>query len=354
MAKAKQLKSGQWRTLVYSHTEIIDGRKVRRYESFTAPTKKESEYLAANFALHKNDRAPSTHITLGAAMEQYIQSRSHILSPVSLRSYENLKKTRFLELQSMQINKITQTMIQLSINQMSASLSPRTVSNAYFFLKATMAMFRPSFSFHVNLPKIYASKAAVPDEENFLTLLSLAKDTSLYLPILLAAVLSLRRGEICGLRWKDVDFAHSSIHVSFVRVRSAAGELLLKKPKSVTSERTIQAPSFLMSLLDDFRPADCSPDDFLFSFSPDSLSVRFYQFQKRKGLPPFRLHSLRKYNASVMLQLNIPDKYAMERGGWSNLSVLKNVYQQTFSSQRQLANDTINNYFSFLITPPKE
>ncbi len=50
MAKAKKLKSGSWRCLVYDYTDL-DGKQ--HYESFTAPTKKEAEYLAAEFSLTK-------------------------------------------------------------------------------------------------------------------------------------------------------------------------------------------------------------------------------------------------------------------------------------------------------------
>ena len=46
MATAKKLPSGSWRILVYSHTDQ-DGK--RRYKSFTAPTKKEAEFLAADY-----------------------------------------------------------------------------------------------------------------------------------------------------------------------------------------------------------------------------------------------------------------------------------------------------------------
>ena len=50
----KETPSGQWRTLAYSHTETIDGKQKRIYESFTAPTKKEAEYMAAEFMLNKS------------------------------------------------------------------------------------------------------------------------------------------------------------------------------------------------------------------------------------------------------------------------------------------------------------
>lgn len=50
-------------------------------------------------------------------------------------------------------------------------------------------------------------------------------------------------------------------------------------------------------------------------------------------------------NASVMMMLNIPDKYAMERGGWETDAVYKNVYQQTFSRERQEVDKKIDEYF---------
>ena len=75
MAKAKKLPSGKWRCLVYSHTESIqnneDGtvKKVRKYESFTADTKKEAEYLAAEYVLKKNRKLRPQSMTLGEAMQ---------------------------------------------------------------------------------------------------------------------------------------------------------------------------------------------------------------------------------------------------------------------------------------------
>ena len=50
-----------------------------------------------------------------------------------------------------------------------------------------------------------------------------------------------------------------------------------------------------------------------------------------------------------MLMLGIPDKYAMERGGWSTDNILKSVYQQTFSTEREKVDDLIDKYFSGII-----
>ena len=56
-------------------------------------------------------------------------------------------------------------------------------------------------------------------------------------------------------------------------------------------------------------------------------------------------HDLRHVNASVMALLRIPDKYAQERGGWKSDKVMKKVYQQTFSDERERVDDVIDQYF---------
>ena len=54
MAKAKKLPSGKWRALVYDYT---DSNGKRKYQSFTAETKKEAEFLAAHYCLNKKVRS---------------------------------------------------------------------------------------------------------------------------------------------------------------------------------------------------------------------------------------------------------------------------------------------------------
>lgn len=57
-------------------------------------------------------------------------------------------------------------------------------------------------------------------------------------------------------------------------------------------------------------------------------------------------HDLRHLNASVMVSLGVPDKYAMERGGWATNSTLKNVYQHTFAENRKTIDATIDDFFN--------
>ena len=62
-----------------------------------------------------------------------------------------------------------------------------------------------------------------------------------------------------------------------------------------------------------------------------------------------RFHDLRHYNASIMLSLNVPDKYAMERLGQSTPGLIKAVYQHVMSDKRDEVNQTVNTAAESLI-----
>ena len=61
-------------------------------------------------------------------------------------------------------------------------------------------------------------------------------------------------------------------------------------------------------------------------------------------------HDLRHVNASVMAMLHVPDVYAQERGGWATDNIMKSVYTETFSLERQAVDLTIDNYFERFIS----
>ena len=59
-------------------------------------------------------------------------------------------------------------------------------------------------------------------------------------------------------------------------------------------------------------------------------------------------------SAGVMVLLGIPDKYAMERGGWSTTHTLKRIYQHTFSDEREMMNQRMDDYFETLLEGTSE
>ena len=66
---------------------------------------------------------------------------------------------------------------------------------------------------------------------------------------------------------------------------------------------------------------------------------------ERAGIPHFRFHDLRHYCASVQHALGVPDAYIMQRGGWGNDRVLKEVYRHALKDKVSEMDDKANNYF---------
>lgn len=91
------------------------------------------------------------------------------------------------------------------------------------------------------------------------------------------------------------------------------------------------------------------PDEFIVKMAKNTIYSKFTSCIEAAGLPHMRFHDLRHLNASIMLQLGIPEKYAMERGGWTTNSTLQNVYQHTFSAERSAVDDKVDAYFNKLL-----
>ena len=89
-------------------------------------------------------------------------------------------------------------------------------------------------------------------------------------------------------------------------------------------------------------------DDFIVQMEYQTLRSKFYKLLAVYGYH-MTFHDLRHLSASVMLMLNIPDKYAMERGGWSTNSTLKLVYQHTISDERKKVDKKIDEYFNSIM-----
>lgn len=109
MAHAKK-RGRNWRCLVFSHFEIVDGKKVRRYKSFTADTKKEAERQAALWEYKK----ALNLLTVHDAIDQYINVKEAALSPSTVTGYRSYLKTgKFMPLEDLDVSEVDQRGLQL-------------------------------------------------------------------------------------------------------------------------------------------------------------------------------------------------------------------------------------------------
>ena len=160
--------------------------------------------------------------------------------------------------------------------------------------------------------------------------------------ILLAMFTGLRIGELCGLKWEDVDFDEKKLFVRRTVQRiTVSGELRktavrITSPKSETSIRVIPLPCFLIKLLKTFKDngdffilsGDCKPVE------PRCMAYFFKSVLKKLNLPNVKFHSLRHSFASCCLQNSFDIKTLSEILGHSNIKTTMNIYLHTSMEQK--------------------
>lgn len=338
MPNAKRLPSGNWQVKVYSHTEYVDGKPKRIRESFTAATKAEAEYQAALFK-RENKRKFSCDLTLGDAMQGYIDSKDGILSPATIRGYKTIKRHHLLELQEKQLSRIKNVDIQIALNQerKAKNWSAKTTKNVAGFVSASISLYREDFRFKVTLPEKERYDYYLPTQDDITALLAYTEGKELHTAILLAACLGLRRGEICALKWSDFNWKRKEVRINKATVLTDEDEWKVKNPKSYAGNRVLSLSDGLIAELQKVKSTGN-----VIHGTPTQISHRFRWAVSHLGLEHFRFHDLRHFNASMMMSEGIPDKYAVERMGHSTTAILKSVYQHTENEKRNAVNATIN------------
>ena len=144
------------------------------------------------------------------------------------------------------------------------------------------------------------------------------------IPLLLAVSLGMRRGEICGLRWSDIDFDSSTIHICNQRQRMADGSIVDCPPKSITSDRVIPVPVQLMKLLRDHRQIG----GYVCHLTPSGLNSAHRRLVRDLGLPPIPLHGLRHSFATACVRHGGSMKALQLLLGHSSYAITANKYTQ--------------------------
>lgn len=332
MATVKKLPSGNWRAQVYVGTDA-NGKRIRK--SVTRDTKAKA-LRAAELLAAQHEGIATGNISLGDAMDAYINLRRHTLSPSTIEGYEKIKRLYFLDLQKKNIQKITQTDLQRSIDQQAMRLAPKTIANNKGFLVSVFKKFRPSFVVDVSTPALVIKNKILPNAKDVAQAI---KGTDIELPVMLAMWLTMRMSEVRGLRKADIYDGVIYVNQTILTVKGA--DITRQQAKTAKSIRRLILPDYIKQLIDKLPPEQ----EYLTVLSAKQIRYRFNKLLRNNNIPHICFHDLRHISASIMLQIGIPDKYQMERGGWSTNSTLKRVYQHTFSDVRKQVDEQINDYY---------
>ena len=340
MSDAKKLPSGKWRNLLYVGKDE-NGKRI--YESFTADTKKEANLMAMERAREleqgiRKERAPAT-MTVGEAIDKYIDERNNVLAPKTIREYKGYRRLYAQGLMDIKLKDLTESDVQKEINREARRLSSKSIRNVWALINASIKAAVPEMRFSPHLPAKEKTEFQIPTQAQLLKLFDDVEGKRLEIPVILAATCGLRRGEIAALDLSsDVDYPHNKITINKAMANTENSEWIVKAPKAYSSYRTVDAPQWVIDKLNAARASGYQ------NMNPAHITSGFARVCDRLGFR-IRFHDLRHYYASLMLSLGVPDKYAMARMGHSTPNMLKNVYQHLMDEKDAEITQVLNQHF---------
>jgi integrase len=152
----------------------------------------------------------------------------------------------------------------------------------------------------------------------------------------------MRRGEVLGLRWRDVDFDDKSLSVTQT-ITTAHNDIVVGEPKTPTGRRTIPLDAYTLARLDAHRHRQAEereqagsewdvahdlvfPDETGRPLHPDRLRTAFERVVRRSDLPAIRLQDLRHSYATLALKAGVHPKFVSERLGHATVAITLDLY----------------------------
>ena len=180
--------------------------------------------------------------------------------------------------------------------------------------------------------------------------------------LLISLLTGLRRGELAGLRWSDIDFEKKTLTISrSIRYSNEQG-YFVKEPKTISSYRTLTLPNILINQLNEYKTyldklnkkKGINSLNYLFtdSFGHNVRLDIFGRWMKRisekAGISKHTLHSLRHTNISIQIAAGIPIVTVANRAGHSKTSTTVDIYAYSMHESDVKAADVIDEMFGKL------
>ena len=336
LPKVTQLPSGSFFTRV-----TVNGERI--------PITKDTEEacIAEAIALkHKVKDAEKKQNTkkkaLDEALSEYIESRRGFKSPSTIYGYESYKRSTFQGMMKVDIYTATDLQWQAAIRkEMKAGRSPKYIKNAWMLMSAAIfeaTKRRPE----VMLPEKEVNEKPYLEPEQIDTFVAAVKGMGQIEIAALLELSSLRRSEMLAVKPEHIDFKKNTIAVQGAKVAGDKGKLIHKKQnKNDTSRRTVP---IIPPLLEALKSADLS-GEYVISLTGGWVCTKINEICKENGLPAVGNHGLRHSFASLAYYLQIPEKIAMEIGGWKDAGTMHKIY--THLAQKDIAKraQDFSNYF---------
>lgn len=248
-----------------------------------------------------------------------------------------------------------------------SGLDPQTILHYHRFISSVLStavywqVIASNPCQRVKPPKVDRKEARYLDEDGAAKLLEALEGEPLQYRVMIYTLLytGLRRGELCGLEWKDIDFEKQTLTVnrtsgyipgkgvfedttknesSIRRISIAGGAVkVLREYKTIQSRERLKLGSLWQDYDRIFTQWNGNP------IHPDTVSRWFRNFIKRHNLPPISIHSLRHTHATLLIANHADIRTVAGRLGHARTSTTLNVYSHAIRSADEAAAETIDN-----------
>ena len=217
----------------------------------------------------------------------------------------------------------------------------------------------------VETPKIDKKEARYLDEYQAMDLLNYLESEPLQYKVMITLLLysGMRRGELCGLEWNDIDFDNCMVDINKSSLYTKAKGTYEDETKNKSSNRVIKIPPFVVQLLSEhrktqlierFRLGDQWTDsNKLFTqwnglpINPTTVSKWFSKFVKKNNLSDVTIHSLRHTNATLMIANGVDLRTVSKRLGHAQMSTTTDIYTHAIKTADERAADTLGDILNF-------
>jgi integrase len=362
---------GKWRIRIETGVGP-DGKRLFRYETVSGT---EDDAQRRRFAiLNEHDEGSFVSpdkVTFGRFFAHWLDTRLALkqISRSTKENYEKMFRYFLQPLAGKRIQRITSQDIQQVYTAMArrGDLSDSTISQVHKVLTVCfkairkVKLIKTNVMEEVEAPRRPKVKPKALTEENARALLNVLVGDWLERPVILAFTTGLRRGEVCGLRWGDIDLDRAKLFVRGQFVQYADNSVEWVATKTDAGQRTIsldgetvdmlrqmriEAAKFRMAAgfggkLDDAyvfqRPSDGGP------VKPSNLTTAIRLHCDKLGFEEFTFHRARHTHLTALLARvgKTGAKGVSQRTGHTNLSTTLSIYQTVFEEDdRALAEIT--------------
>ena len=321
-----KLPSGKWNVKM-----MVNGH---RY-SVTASTKRDVEYEARQMKerllLNGN---PYAKVTLGEAIDRWLDKRTEILSPTTQAAYRSYRRNHFQEAIDCPVT--SEIDWQGILNEESKKYSPKTVKNVWGLLVPVLEENHITVP-KVRLPQMVMKERTFLEPEQIHPFLDIIRGDMYELPYLLG-LQSLRQSEVLAITREKITDTHIIVHGS--RVKTPTGLIYKETNKTDSSWRSTRIViSRILEIADDF-------DYSMFTTkNPEVYTKHLKVITRENGLPELTMHTLRHTWVTLCFYLDIDPYDCMLWGGWHDIMTINNHYRHLAAQSRKESEQKLISFF---------